>query len=249
MVRYPQLATVTGILALTLLAWAWIVPMAVDMYGPMTGASAWMMTTRWDAPRLVLLWLMWAVMMAAMMLPSALPLLLLYDNAQRRRTGSVTVSLNVYAMAAGYLFVWAAFSVGATALQRLLSTLLVMNAMMEMPGRTAVGVTLLTAGAYQLTPWKTACLQQCRSPLAFVTQRWRRGRAGALRMGAEHGAYCLGCCWALMLLLFAGGVMNLTVIAGLTIIVLVEKLTPIGAAAARVLGVAMLAGGAWFLAR
>lgn len=248
MIRYPQLATVTGILALTLAAWAWIVPMAFDMYGPMTGASAWMMTTRWDASRLVLLWLMWAVMMAAMMLPSALPLLLLYDNAQRPRTGSAAVSLHVYAMAAGYVLVWAAFSIGATALQRVLSTLLVMNPMMEMPGRTAVGVTLVIAGAYQLTPWKTACLRQCRSPLAFVTQRWRRGRAGALRMGAEHGAYCLGCCWALMLLLFAGGVMNLAVIVGLTIIVLVEKLTPIGVAAARVLGVAMLAGGAWFVA-
>jgi predicted metal-binding membrane protein len=220
--------------------------MARDMYGPMTGASAWMMTTTWDAPRLVLLWLMWAVMMAAMMLPSALPLLLLYDTAQRTR-GQGT-SGHVYAMAAGYLLVWAFFSIGATALQRLLSTLLVVNPMMEMPGRTAIGVTLLLAGGYQWTPWKTVCLHQCRSPLAFVTQRWRRGAAGALRMGTEHGAYCLGCCWALMLLLFAGGVMNLTVIVGLTIIVLVEKLTPVGVLAARTIGVAMLAGGVWLVA-
>src|SRR5690606_29864080 len=136
--------------------------------------------------------------------------------------------VQVYAMGAGYVAVWALFSVGATALQRMLSEMLILNPMMEMPGRTAVGATLLLAGAWQLTPWKAACLSQCRSPLAFVMQRWRDGAAGALRMGVEHGAWCVGCCWALMLLLFAGGVMNLTVIVGLTAIVLIEKLLPPG---------------------
>ncbi len=243
-----QMVTAGGIAALTALGWAWIVPMARDMYGPMTGPSAWMMTTSWDAPRLVLLWLMWAVMMAAMMLPSAFPLLMLYDTAQRKRAGDRGVAPRVYALAAGYLLVWAGFSVGATVLQRVLSRLLIMNPMMEMPGRTAVGMTLLLAGAYQLTPWKAACLQQCRSPLAFVMHRWRNGAAGALQMGIEHGAYCLGCCWALMLLLFAGGVMNLTVIVGLTIIVLVEKFTPVGIHAARAIAIGLLAGGVWLMA-
>jgi predicted metal-binding membrane protein len=243
-----RVITAGGVVALTFLAWAWIVPMARDMYGPMSGPSAWMMTSTWDTPRLLLLWLMWAVMMAAMMLPSAFPLLMLYESVQHRRSGRAAAGLHVYALAAGYLLVWAGFSVGATVLQRVLSNLLIMNPMMEMSGRTAIGVTLLIAGAYQLTPWKGACLHQCRSPLAFVMQRWRNGATGALQMGIEHGAYCLGCCWALMLLLFAGGVMNLTVIVGLTIIVLVEKLTPVGVHAARAIAIVLLAGGVWLLA-
>ncbi|MBA3269614.1 MAG: DUF2182 domain-containing protein [Acidobacteria bacterium] len=245
--QLPRMATATGVVVVTLLSWAWIVPMARDMYGDMTGSSAWMMTASWNAPRLFLLWLMWAVMMAAMMLPSAAPLLMLYDGVLRKRPAAPQVTLHVYAMASGYLLVWAIFSIGATILQRALSRMLVLNPMMEMPGRNAVAATLLLAGAYQLTPWKAMCLRQCRSPLTFVMQRWRTGLAGALRMGAEHGAYCLGCCWGLMLLLFAGGVMNLTVIVGLTAIVLIEKLTPIGVHASRALGVVLAAAGVWFL--
>lgn len=242
-----RLTTGAALVALTALGWAWIVPMARDMYGPMTGPSAWMMSTSWDAPRLALLWLMWAVMMAAMMLPSAYPLLMLFDTMERRRNADARVSALVLAMAGGYLLVWAAFSTGATALQRVLSRLLILNPMMEMSGATAVGVTLLIAGIYQFTPWKAACLRQCRSPLAFVMTRWRRGRGGALRMGVEHGAYCLGCCWALMLLLFAGGVMNLTIIIGLTVVVLIEKVMPFGELAARGVGAVLLAGGVWYL--
>ena len=232
------------VVAVTVAAWAWIVPMGRDMYGSMTGLSAWMMTSTWDAPHVALLWLMWAVMMAAMMLPSAMPLLMLYDGAVRRRSGPRHA---VLAMAAGYLLVWAAFSAGATFMQRVLASAQVLTPMMEMSSRSALAITLLVAGAYQITPWKGACLRECRSPLSFVMQRWRRGTAGALRMGVEHGAYCVGCCWALMLLLFAGGVMNLTVIVGLTVVVLVEKLAPMGVAASRAIGLALLGAGAWSL--
>ena len=247
--RLSHVGVISGIVAAIVLGWAWIVPMAHDMYGPMTGASAWMMRATWDAPHLLLLWLMWAVMMAAMMLPSAVPLLLLYDGVLRRRPASGRAAVQVYAMGAGYLVVWAMFSIGATVLQRVLNGMLILNPMMEMPNRTAVGATLLLAGAYQLTPWKEACLSQCRSPLSFVMRRWRDGVAGAARMGVEHGAYCLGCCWALMLLLFAGGVMNLAVIVGLTAIVLIEKVTPRGVWVSRGLGILMLAAGAWFMGR
>jgi predicted metal-binding membrane protein len=221
--------------------------MAWDMYGPMTGLSAWMMTPVWSWRHIGLLWLMWAVMMAAMMLPSAIPLLSLYDGALRRRGATGSAALAVYAMAGGYLLAWAGFSVAATALQRLLARAFVLNPMMEMPGRAAVGATLLLAGVWQLTPWKAACLQQCRTPLSFIMQRWRTGTSGALRMGLEHGAYCLGCCWALMLLLFAGGVMNLTIIVGLTTIVLIEKISPFGVVVSRVLGVALISAGVWWL--
>jgi predicted metal-binding membrane protein len=223
----------------------------------MTGLSSWMMTSTWDASHLFVLWLMWAVMMAAMMLPSAMPLLLLYDAILRKRppqrrsgqAAATRVTLHVSAMAAGYLLTWAAFSVGATTLQRVLSRFLVLTPMMEMRSTVAIGATLLLAGAYQLTPWKGVCLHLCRSPLVVVMQRWRDGVTGALKMGIEQGAYCVGCCWALMLLLFAGGVMNLTVIIGLTAIVLIEKATPIGVHASRALGGLMIAGGVWFIAR
>lgn len=229
-----------GLGLLALLGWAWIVPMAADMYGPMTGSSEWMMTTRWDARHLLLLWAMWAVMMAAMMLPSAMPVLLLYSTVAGRRQ-MPHGALNVYAMAGGYLLVWALFSVGATLLQRLLSRVLLLTPMMEMATPAASASVLLAAGVYQLTPFKWACLSACRSPLSFVMRSWRPGMAGAARMGVEHGAYCLGCCWALMLLLFVGGVMNLYVIGGLTAVVLIEKLAPYGRHVSRVLGVVLIA--------
>ena len=216
-----------------LACWAWIVVLARDMYGSMTGASAWMMTPAWDAPHLFLLWVMWAVMMTGMMLPSAAPMILL---AGGHRT---------YFVALGYLAVWAAFSAGATLFQWLLMRLLIVTPMMEVSSRYAAVFLLVVAGLYQWTPLKRACLTTCQSPMAFLARRWREGWLGAFRMGAEHGVYCVGCCWALMLLLFAGGVMNLAVIAALTVFVAFEKLAPVGVWSARVSGAALLALALW----
>lgn len=244
-----QMVVGASIIAVTTLCWMWIVPMARDMYGPMTGPSAWMMAATWDARYTLLLFVMWSVMMAGMMLPSATPLLLLYAKAARRRAETAPAMARVYAMGAGYLAVWLVFSVGVTLLQRTLSRLLLVTPMMEMASPRAGGILLIAAGVYQLTPLKLACLQTCRSPLAFLTQHWRAGAAGAFRMGVEHGVYCLGCCWALMLLLFVGGVMNLAVIAALTIVVLVEKITPFGARTTRLSGLMLTAAGAWLLIR
>src|SRR5688572_8944117 len=170
-----------------LVCWSWIVVMARDMYGPMTGASAWMMTPHWDAPHLFLLWAMWAVMMTAMMLPSAAPLLLLANQP--------------YLVGLGYVAVWGLFSIGATALQWMLGRVLVLNPMMEVSSAEAGALLLVIAGIYQWTPLKHACLTTCQSPMSFLARRWRSGKWGAFRMGAEHGAFCVGCCWALMLLL------------------------------------------------
>ena len=211
--------------------------MARDMYGPMTGASAWMMTPAWDAPHLLLLWAMWAVMMTGMMLPSAAPMILLAGPGTRP-----------YWLAVGYVAVWAAFSAAATCLQWLLLKWLILTPMMEASSHTAGAVLLLLAGVYQWTPFKRACLTTCQSPMTFVTRRWRSGSLGALRMGLEHGAYCVGCCWALMLLLFAGGVMNLAVIAALTVFIAFEKLVPIGTWSARISGVSLVALAAWMQA-
>ena len=243
----PNRIIIAVLLLLTAACWSWIVVMARDMYGPMTGASAWMMTTTWDAPHLLLLWAMWAVMMTGMMLPTALPLVRLVGRAAPHQTrGTATES---YALASGYVAVWAAFSIGATALQWMLGTLFVITPMMEAATPRASGVFLVLAGVYQWTPLKQACLMTCQSPLDFVARRWRSGASGAFRLGVEHGAYCVGCCWALMLLLFAGGVMNLWVIVALTLFVAFEKLVPLGVRSARISGAALIAAGVAAIAR
>jgi predicted metal-binding membrane protein len=246
--RYDRTPAIVLLILLPVISWIWIIVMARDMYGPMTGPSAWMMTPTWDGPHLLLLWAMWAVMMAGMMLPSASPLLLLYGLAARRSSPQTSARL-VYALAAGYLTIWAAFSLGATALQRILAALLLLSPMMEATSPAVGGTLLLAAGAYQMTPLKLACLRACQSPFGFLMSRWRPGWSGAFRMGVEHGAYCVGCCWALMLLLFAGGVMNLIVIAALTAFVAFEKLVPLGVHGARVSGALLITAGIWMLAR
>jgi predicted metal-binding membrane protein len=242
-------ATLLVLLVLTpALSWMWIVMMARDMYGPMTGPSAWMMRSDWDAPHLLLLWAMWSVMMTAMMLPSAAPLVLLY-GAAARRSPQGAARQRTYALVAGYLAVWTAFSFAATALQRALAELLLVSPMMEAGSSRVSGTLLILAGMYQLTPLKLACLRACQSPLGFLMSRWRNGSSGAFRLGLEHGAYCVGCCWALMLLLFAGGVMNLIVIVGLAAWVAFEKLAPFGRRGAQVSGAVMIAVGSWLLMR
>jgi predicted metal-binding membrane protein len=231
-----------------IVSWAWIVVLARDMYGPMTGASAWMMTPEWRARHVLLLWLMWAVMMAGMMLPSATPTLLLYATAARQRQMERATS-RTYLLALGYLTVWALFSAGATALQRLLASRLILSPMMELVSPRASAAVLLLAGLYQLTPLKRACLTVCQSPLGFLMRRWRPGAFGAFRMGLDSGLYCLGCCWALMLLLFVGGVMNLTMILALTAFVALEKLAPVGPQGARVSGALLVALAVWVFLR
>jgi predicted metal-binding membrane protein len=236
---------VTSVLVLaTLASWTWIALMARDMYGSMLGASAWMMTTHWDLAHLLLLWAMWTVMMAAMMLPSAAPLVLFYAGALHAR-GERHASRSIYALAGGYLVIWGAFSLVATALQRILASALVLTPMMEPNTPVLTSLLLATAGVYQLTPLKRACLRVCRTPLSYVLQHWRAGTLGALRLGVEHGIYCLGCCWALMLLLFAGGVMNLLVIVALTLWVLAEKFLQFGEMTARASGIVLLALAVW----
>ena len=224
---------IAALLVVLLACWAWIIALAHDMYGPMTGASAWMMTLHWDYAHLLLLWVMWAVMMTGMMLPSAAPMIVLVGGGRG------------YLVGLGYLSVWAVFSAGATALQWVLMRLMIVSPMMEMSGRVPSALLLGIAGIYQLTPLKHACLSTCQSPMAFLTRRWRSGTLGAFRMGLDHGVYCVGCCWALMVLLFAGGVMNLVVIAALTVFVAFEKLVPLGVWGPRVTGAALLVAAAW----
>jgi predicted metal-binding membrane protein len=244
---HERAALIVLLVLLPLVCWSWIVAMARDMYGPMTGASAWMMTPRWDAPHMLLLWTMWAVMMAGMMLPSAAPLLLLFGAAARRRSVNADAAREIVALAAGYVTMWAIFSVVVTAAQLTLAALLIVSPMMTLTSPSVAAALLFLAGTYQLTPLKSMCLRKCQSPVSFLMHRWRSGVGGAFRMGIDHGTYCLGCCWAVMLLLFVGGVMNLTVIAALTAFVLFEKIGPFGVYTARVSGGLLIAGSAWML--
>ena len=244
---HQRTASIVLLILLPLVCWSWIAVMARDMYGPMTGASAWMMTREWDARHVFLLWAMWAVMMAGMMLPSAAPLVLLYGAAARRRAADRLATHEIYALAAGYVTVWCMFSIAAVAAQRALSMLLLLSPMMTLTSPVLGAAVLLVAGVYQLTPLKSVCLRQCRSPLSFLMHHWRPGVRGAFRMGVDHGAYCLGCCWALMTLLFVGGVMNLTVIAALSVFVGFEKLGPFGVRTAWASGALLIAAGVWML--
>src|SRR5690242_14804727 len=194
-----------GALAIAIvLCWAWIVPMARDMYGAMDGASAWMMTHAWDFTHLALLFALWVVMMAGMMLPSAAPTILLYAGVIRKSPNAHRVRAHVYAFAGGYLLVWTIFSLLATVLQRALAHWLLLSPMMELRAGWIGGALLVVAGIYQLTPFKRTCLESCRSPAAFIVRHWQRGVTGGFHIGLAHGLYCLGCCWALMLLLFVG---------------------------------------------
>jgi predicted metal-binding membrane protein len=223
--------------------------MARDMYGAMTGSSAWMMTSVWDGPHLLLLWTMWAVMMAAMMLPSAWPMLVMYGALARQQASGGPRSSHLYVFSAGYVLVWALFSAGATIVQRLLAHLLLLSPMMELTSPAAGAALLAVAGVYQVTPLKRVCLRSCQSPISFLLGHWRPGSGGAFRMGIDHGLYCVGCCWALMLLLFVGGVMNLYVIAALTTLVAIEKIVWAGELGSRLSGGLLMALAVWMLIR
>ena len=210
------------------------------MYGAMDGLSAWMMQTRWDARYFLLVFGMWSVMMLGMMLPSATPAILLFGAVLRRSEGAANPVARTYAFTAGYLLAWSAFSLVATAVQGLLANAALLSPMMQGTGKPLGAALLAVAGAWQLTPMKQDCLTRCRSPVTFITQHFRPGIGGALQLGVRHGLYCVGCCWALMLLLFFGGVMSLAWIAAITVFVLLEKLAPAGVQAGRLSGALLL---------
>lgn len=238
---------IAGLAVVVACAWAYLIPASLDMYGRMDGAAAWMMEATWDAGYLLLIFLMWAAMMVAMMLPSALPTILIFHKAVRNDPEVRSPSRRMFAFATGYILVWCGFSVGATLLQCGLAEAALLSPMMVSASPWLGGALLIVAGVYQWTPLKYACLRHCRSPLAFFVEHWQPGMPRALRLGLRHGFYCMGCCWALMLLLFVGGVMSLLWIAAISAFVLMEKLAPYGAQGGRLSGLALVLAGAWVL--
>jgi predicted metal-binding membrane protein len=228
--------------ALALIAWAVTARLALDMGWMMLGDEG------WTAGYFVAMFLMWAVMMVGMMLPSAAPTILVYAALARSRAPHGGPFGSAALFTAGYLASWTAFSLLATLAQwGLAESGLLASPMMIRATPALAGALFLAAGIYQLTPLKSACLGRCRSPLHFLMKGWRTGSVGAFVMGLENGAYCSGCCWALMALLFALGVMNLLWVAAIAAFVLAEKLFPAGALIARVGAVLMLAGGTLLL--
>ena len=241
---------VAGALALIIvLAWVWLLlgagmEMSALEMTRMAGMDGGLMQpAAWTFSYALLMFAMWWVMMLAMMLPSAAPVLLLFARVNRGAKGAGSPLVPTGFFALGYLLVWGGFSAVAVALQWALERVRLLSPMLETTDRWLGAAILITAGLWQLTPLKAHCLRQCRTPLGFLLNRWQAGRAGAVRMGLEHGAWCLGCCWFLMTLLFFGGVMNLFWIIGLAVYVVLEKTLPVGHWLGRVAGVALIAAG------
>jgi predicted metal-binding membrane protein len=221
-----------------LLGWLLLYWGATNMGSP--AAQLTMPMSHWTWANWLAVFIMWAVMMAAMMLPTAMPMVSVFGSLNKRQgEGGRTV-----AFVAGYLVLWTVFAVAATAAQWALQSRGLLSPMIVSMSPVLSGALLMIAGAFQFSPLKQACLRACRSPLGFLLTDWRGGLSGAARMGVRHGLYCLGCCWALMALLFVGGVMNLLWIAALTLLIAVEKFAPRGDLLAKTLGALMIGAGA-----
>jgi predicted metal-binding membrane protein len=203
----------------------------------------------WAPADFAFMFAMWAVMMVGMMTPSVAPMLLLYAGVGRKAAESGTPFVSTGWFFAGYLAVWTAFSALATLAQWALTTLALLTPMMAASSATLGGIVLIAAGLYQWTPLKETCLRSCQAPLAFLMAHggFRDQPLGALRLGIAHGGYCLGCCFGLMALLFVGGIMNVLWIAGLTILVLLEKIVPAGRLIPRISGALIGGAGIWLL--
>jgi predicted metal-binding membrane protein len=257
--RRYRIVVIAGLAAITALAWMYVLHLASSMSG--MGATGNMsmgvnnmgismpLANTWRSEDILLTFLMWAVMMVAMMTPSAIPMILTYDNLQRRRQPNEAPFLGTAVFLLGYMTVWLAFSIGATFVQWVFHSAALLSPETLSVTPLLGGVLLILAGLYQFTPLKQACLSSCRTPLSFLITEWREGFGGELIMGWRHGLYCVGCCWLLMTLLFVAGVMNLLWVAVIAGYVLIEKVAPAGQWASQAVGLLTIGWGAWLLVR
>lgn len=234
--------------ALVALAWSYLLWLGHDM-GMNAGAAVAPAYQPWDATRFAFMFVMWAVMMVGMMMPSAAPMILLYTRVGRlaERHGKPLAATGFFA--GGYLLAWTVFSLAATFGQWGLEYVLLLSPMMVSTSGIFSALVLISAGIYQWSPLKDACLEHCQSPLVFIQRHggFQRHPAGSLSIGFQHGIYCIGCCWALMTLLFVGGVMNFLWAAGIAAFVLLEKVLPGVHWLPRFAGAALVAAGTWLL--
>jgi len=264
----PRAVVFGAMLAITLLAWAWLLYLSATMHAsPMPGASTMDMggmdmagmdmasmapaLEPWTLAHGLFLFAMWAVMMVGMMTPSVAPMVLIYQRVAltANRGGHNFASVSWFF--SGYLAAWVVFAALATLAQWGLESATLLSPMMKSSSDRFGGALLLVAGIYQWLPLKDACLSRCRAPLVFVQQHggFQESFEGSLRLGFLHGMYCIGCCWALMALLFVGGVMNILWIAALMILVLLEKIVPRAQWLTRIVGIAFCVSGLWLIAR
>jgi predicted metal-binding membrane protein len=242
--RRDRIIVVSSLAVIIALSWAYVSSLASDMQNmDVPTKMAMPQMQAWGVTNFALTFVMWAVMMVAMMTPSAAPMILMFAGINRRRQKQQVPYVPTGVFLLGYLVVWAAFSVLATIAQWGLHAVSLLSPMMVSTSPVLGGILLLIAGIYQWTPLKHACLSKCRSPLGFVLNEWREGRWGAFHMGLKHGGYCTGCCWSLMALLFVAGVMNLLWVAAIAGFVLLEKVAPAGHRMGQAAGVLMVAGG------
>jgi predicted metal-binding membrane protein len=235
------------LVAITALAWGYLFYLDHQMssamqYDRMMTEMGMSMERAWTTADIFFAFAMWVVMMVGMMAASAAPVMLLFAGAHVRR-GARRAPLIVLIFGLGYAAVWVGFSACAVLAQWALHHAAMLSPAMAASSPQVGGAILCAAGVYQLTPFKRACLLHCQSPLGFLMTRWRDGMLGALQMGMRHGAYCFGCCWALMCVLFVVGVMNLVWVATLALFVFLEKMGPAGTVVARVTGAAMIVVG------
>ncbi|TIN91900.1 MAG: DUF2182 domain-containing protein [Mesorhizobium sp.] len=244
--RRDRAVVTAALVVIAVLAWAYVLWLAAGMD---MGATAAPVFRAWAAADFAFIFTMWTVMMVGMMTPSVAPMLLLYAGVGRKARADGRPIASTGWFFAGYLAVWVVFSLVATAAQWLLAGLALLSPSMATDSAILGGLVLIAAGLYQWTPLKGVCLRQCQAPIAFLASHggFRSAPFGALRLGVAHGAYCLGCCWALMALLFVGGVMNVLWIAGIAALVLLEKIIPTGQLVPRITGVLMAAIGVWFI--
>lgn len=252
LLRRDRAVVLGGLAAVVVAAWAYLLLGAgVEMSGAAASGGAPManmmaMRPAWTLGYGALIFAMWAVMMAAMMLPSAAPAILLMAALARRRGAGLAAAVP---FATGYVLVWCGFALVATFLQWRLAEAGHLSSAMMLGNTTVAGAVLVAAGAYQWSPLKEKCLRHCRSPLGFLVGHWRPGPLGALRTGIGHGLFCLGCCWMLMALLFVGGLMNLAWVALIALLVLCEKMLPWGGRMSRATGAVLVLWGAASLAQ
>lgn len=261
LLRRDRAVVAAALAALTVVAWSYTLWLAHDMrmMGEMSGmrmdaaamgAAMSPAASPWTGAEFVLMFVMWAVMMVGMMLPSAAPMILIYARVGRQAAlqGKPLAATGFFA--GGYLLAWAVFSLAATLAQGALQRVALLGTMMESESDVLGGLLLIAAGIFQWTPLKDSCLAHCRAPLAFIQHHggFRRDPVGSLGIGFRHGIYCVGCCWALMALLFVFGVMNVFWIAVLAIFVLLEKIVPFGRAVSRGAGAVLTFWGTWLLA-
>lgn len=239
--RRDRVVALSSLLGVAVIAWLYLWWDAVRMSSmsmpDVPAAQVW--SVEWLLPTFI----MWTIMMVGMMLPSAAPAIMLYGSVVKKNRARGAMLPPLWLFTAGYLAAWTAFSLVVTLLQATLQAGGLMSPMMASGSRWLNGTLLIAAGVYQWLPAKDACLEKCRDPLQLFLFRWRPGSSGAFWMGLEHGAFCTGCCWALMLLLFTAGVMNLLWVAAIAGYVLVEKLLPAGKWTGRMAGAGLAAAG------